>query len=497
MTFAHAQRIWLLPVLALLLVPATASSQTLLGHWTFDDLTEETGNFGDLTLFGSASISGGVLSVQNGDWARAINYTGPVIAEKTLIATASITDLGQRGGSILTLDRINSDVFDAIVYAERQPQKWMAGSNSFTRTMDLGTEAIQSNNDPVQMAISYRMVTGGTEITVCKNGFQIGQYIRSPLATHPPGDAEVLFGTRHTPSGTSPRGFTSADIQEAWIYDEVIPCDEIAATLPKADCPVDLVISDFLVSPDAQEYIDIQNIGDATIDFAGVTCAITATYRDVYLAVPSEGTLAPGETLRFGASGSGADVDFPNGTLRNRFSGLALVNREDVTTGESIMGIQPDIVTSLVYLGGGTVFGFYHTDSANAMEYCSLYDGELHPFGESQCTASTKNGPGFSAMMESGLAEAGEEAEVAAQALVALYPNPLTAGETLTLGLPVTASARVEAFDVLGRSVAVLFEGATEAGEVALEAALETGVYLVRVTTAEGLDVTHRLTVVR
>ena len=214
--------------------PPEASEQTLLGHWTFDDLTEETGTFGDLALNGGATLSDGALVVNSGQWARAIGYTGPEIGEKTLIATASITDLDQGRGSILTLDRIDGDVFDAIVYAERQPDKWMAGSNMFTRTRELGSRAIQADNDPVQMAISYRETASGTQVTVCRDGVQIGQYRQGPLATHEAGNTEVLFGTRHT-IGSHPVGFTAARIEEAFVYSVAIPCDEIAAMLPLRD----------------------------------------------------------------------------------------------------------------------------------------------------------------------------------------------------------------------------------------------------------------------
>ena len=42
-----------------------------------------------------------------------------------------------RGGSAITLARPNIDYFDALVWAEREPRKWMAGSTYFARTTDL------------------------------------------------------------------------------------------------------------------------------------------------------------------------------------------------------------------------------------------------------------------------------------------------------------------------------------------------------------------------
>ena len=67
--------------------------------------------------------------------------------------------------------------------------------------------------------------------------------------------------------------------------------------------------------------------------------------------------------------------------------------------------------------------------------------------------------------------------------------NPFSAGVRLRLVLPAAAAVRAEAFDVLGRRVAVLFEGTAAAGETGLAldgAGLAPGVYVVRVVTPAG-----------
>ena len=51
---------------------------------------------------------------------------------KTLVAWASPANLGQQGGSALTIQ--SGDRFDAIVFGERARGRWMAGSNYFRRT---------------------------------------------------------------------------------------------------------------------------------------------------------------------------------------------------------------------------------------------------------------------------------------------------------------------------------------------------------------------------
>ena len=83
--------------------------------------------------------------------------------------------------------------------------------------------------------------------------------------------------------------------------------------------------------------------------------------------------------------------------------------------------------------------------------------------------------------------------------LDAPYPNPAGARVTLAYGLPEPGGVRVEAFDALGRRVAVLADGPREAGwhQATLDATgLPAGVYLVRLAAA-GRVLTQRLTLAR
>ena len=89
-------------------------------------------------------------------------------------------------------------------------------------------------------------------------------------------------------------------------------------------------------------------------------------------------------------------------------------------------------------------------------------------------------------------------------ALLAPRPNPSRGRVLLPVTLPVDGRLRVEAFDVLGRQVAVLHEGPVSAGgvEAVLEAGrLAAGVYVVRaVQSADGertRQAVQRLTIVR
>lgn len=83
--------------------------------------------------------------------------------------------------------------------------------------------------------------------------------------------------------------------------------------------------------------------------------------------------------------------------------------------------------------------------------------------------------------------------------LSAAYPNPFNPSTTFTLDVNMVGRVVVEAFDVLGRRVAVLHDGRLVAGTYALRFEADTlpsGVYAVRATVPEGIQ-TRRVTLLR
>ena len=86
---------------------------------------------------------------------------------------------------------------------------------------------------------------------------------------------------------------------------------------------------------------------------------------------------------------------------------------------------------------------------------------------------------------------AGEEAPAAPLArLDVTGANPFRTRTSLVLWLPAPAPVRAEAYDALGRRVAVLFDGQAPAGALALDvdaSGLAAGVYSVRVATPTGV----------
>jgi len=94
---------------------------------------------------------------------------------------------------------------------------------------------------------------------------------------------------------------------------------------------------------------------------------------------------------------------------------------------------------------------------------------------------------------------AGDETPALAGAL-AVSPNPVRGAARVRLSVEAAQSVTVTVFDVTGRRVATLFDGAVGAGQsldLGLDAArLPAGVYAVR-ATGTSIDATQRVTVVR
>jgi hypothetical protein len=219
----------------------------LIGQWTFEpgaELVDATGRWNALRLVGNVTISNGQLHVHGSGttasgWAYAPGYSGSLIREKTLVSWVAVDNLSVRAGSAMTIDNISGDNFDAIVYAERVAYRWMAGSSYFRRTRDVVTQNETAVGQLIQMAISYRdLGSGNVEVTICRDGVQIGQYTTGSMTQWTGGNAEIIFGKRHT-SGTAGPGALEGRIEEARIYAGPMSCATVGAVPLRADSDAD------------------------------------------------------------------------------------------------------------------------------------------------------------------------------------------------------------------------------------------------------------------
>lgn len=147
-----------------------------------------------------------------------------MIGDKTLVAWVSLTNLSHRAGSALTLidDR---ERFDAIVFGERAPGKWMAGSDFFRRT-PADQSAYPSETADDKTTVMVAIVYDENVITIYRDGQQYARYqIEKPQSFNV--DATVLIGLRYV-GHMGEIGFLSGAIEEARIYDTALDAEKVA-----------------------------------------------------------------------------------------------------------------------------------------------------------------------------------------------------------------------------------------------------------------------------
>ena len=150
-----------------------------------------------------------------------------ISGDKTLVVWASPANLTQRGGSALTIDDRKSH-FDAIVFGEIAPSRWMAGSDFYRRTMreqDAVPAETVGADTVVQIAIVYR----GNEVTLYRNGQPYSQHeIQEPQRFD--SDSAVVIGLRHLESEDG-ACFAGA-IDDARIYNVALTAQQIGQLSP-------------------------------------------------------------------------------------------------------------------------------------------------------------------------------------------------------------------------------------------------------------------------
>jgi hypothetical protein len=149
------------------------------------------------------------------------------LREKTLEAWVRLDNLKQRGGAVVSVQTLDGSDFDAIVFGEQEPGRWMAGSNFFARTRSFnGPTEKEAHNRLVHVAIAWD--SDGT-IRAYRDGVLYGKPYRStgPI-TFRAGKAQVLFGLRHVEPGGN--RLLAGLIRQARLYDRALTPAEIAAS---------------------------------------------------------------------------------------------------------------------------------------------------------------------------------------------------------------------------------------------------------------------------
>ncbi|MGC6459805.1 MAG: DUF1553 domain-containing protein [Akkermansiaceae bacterium] len=203
----------------------TGSPAIPISRWTFDtNFRDEIGSAHGIAR-GGAHVAGGVLHLDGKDDFVMTEPMARELTTKTLEAWVKLDHLNQRGGSAITVQNFDGGRFDAIVFGEREPWRWMAGSNGFTRTKSFGGEKETAAKDRfVHVAITYS--EDGT-ITAYRGGKQYGKAYRTGRSKYLSKNHQVLFGMRHGTKAEAGR-MLAGQIDRAQLYDRALTAEEIA-----------------------------------------------------------------------------------------------------------------------------------------------------------------------------------------------------------------------------------------------------------------------------
>ncbi len=198
-----------------------------IAAWDFrTGLRDQVGDL-HLETSGNAKISAEGLVLDGKESFAQSAPLGRELKQKTLEAWVKLDDLAQRGGGVMSLLGQDGGAFDAIVFGEQEPGRWMAGSEFFRRYVSLGGDPQAAAVDqPVQITMTYH--PDGT-IAAYRNGRPYGHSYRStgPI-TQAAGQTVVLFGCRHLPAGGN--RMLVGTIVKARLYDRALSPEEVATS---------------------------------------------------------------------------------------------------------------------------------------------------------------------------------------------------------------------------------------------------------------------------
>ena len=204
------------------------------------------------TLEGGAKIANGRL-ILNGS--TAFLKTGPLpetVVAKTFEAWVILKDLDQSGGGVISLEKEDGGGFDSLVYAEKQPRRWMAGSEAWVRTRPVpGALETGASEQVVHVACVY---DDKGKIQLFREGVACGEpYQSTGPVTWPAGASHVLLGLRHTGGY---KAFLSGEIEEARLYNSALSAQEIHASWKAG--PEALATSEWLavMTPEERQRFD-------------------------------------------------------------------------------------------------------------------------------------------------------------------------------------------------------------------------------------------------
>ena len=207
---------------------STVAGPKPFAAWDFSKGTKDQLGQAHLSLEGGAKVEGGALVL---DGKRGFARSQPLakrLRDKTLEAWVQLSDLGQKGGGVITVQTRDGVNFDSIVYAEKQGRHWLAGSENHKRTDEFnGSKEKEALEGPVHVAIAYH---ADGKITGYRNGKPYGRtFRRDALREYKAGDAEVMLGMRHG-KGASGDRMLAGRVFKARVYNRALSAEAVMAS---------------------------------------------------------------------------------------------------------------------------------------------------------------------------------------------------------------------------------------------------------------------------
>lgn len=200
--------------------------------WDFSrDLRDTSGGLHGRAV-GSAGIVNGALRLDG----RGHVVAGPLpvaIKQKTLEAWVKLDNLEQRGGGVIGIQAPDGGIFDTVVFGEKEPGRWFAGSEFYRRSREFeGPTETEATGGFIHIAVTY--ADNGT-ITAYRQGVPYGSSYRidQQMVFYKGGEFQIVFGLRHAPPGGN-RHLTGS-ILRANLYDRALTAAEIAASAASPD----------------------------------------------------------------------------------------------------------------------------------------------------------------------------------------------------------------------------------------------------------------------
>lgn len=198
-----------------------------MAAWEFNNDWQASVGELHVTAHNGAKLDDGGLRLSGAPAFAASTPLKANLKAKTLEAWVRLDDLSQQGGGVMSVQTLDGATFDAIVFGEKEPACWMAGSNGFVRTQSFhGPAEDEAKQQVVHVAIVYG--EDGT-VTGYRNGVPYGRpYKTNGSVVFSAGAAQVVFGLRHAPAGGNRH--LAGWIDKARLYDRALLAEEIAAS---------------------------------------------------------------------------------------------------------------------------------------------------------------------------------------------------------------------------------------------------------------------------